>query len=112
MSKCSPNHTNMIRILLNHPTYIMKKVYGHLEFEFGLESVYQLDRIDIVITNTVTGKHQRRIMTEVTTLLQVAMVVHGYMEDLLEEDRVSIQTILGDITAFITNFKEDDHVSN
>lgn len=108
MNKRSPSHKNLIRILLSHPHYLIKKTYGYLEFKFGVESVYELDRIDIVITNALTGKSQRRIMTEVTTLLKIATVVHDYIYQLPLEEQVGIQTILKDITSFITNF-EDKH---
>ena len=90
----------------------MKQVYGHLEFEFGDESVYEVARVDIVVTNLITQVPRHRIMTEVTTLLEIAMVVHGYMEELPKSDRVSIQTILKDITSFITDFESKNNDIN
>lgn len=107
-----PTYIDLVRISINNPSYIMKKVYGHLEFEFGVESVYELDRVDVVVTDTVTQKHRHRIMTQITTLLEIAKVVHGYMEELPESDRVDISVILKDIITFITDFEDKNNDIN
>ena len=88
-------------IALLVPTYIMKIYYGHLEFEFGVESIYEVDRMDMVVTSSITGIHQRRILSRQTRVEDVVDVVYGFMEELEPAQRVSKETIMNDITAFI-----------
>lgn len=104
------SYQRLVKYLTQAQTNLLKFTYHDFQVEYGVESVYDLDRITSVVS--YEGNNRVNIMHTNATLAELAGVVHTTMKREVPYTTITVDIIVEDLNKFVASLDKLADIAN